>query len=87
MSNRAIFGLLAFMANSSAGLVAEYHAHSALAKSCMQYGGTSNVQVTGNERELLWKRPRRKWKRGAGLISCMAMVRVIYGLSLITMRY
>jgi len=69
---RAILSFLAFlacMANNTAGRAAEQHAHSAKVTSCIQNGWKPlHVEVTGNEREMLWKRPRGKWKRGAIVI-------------------
>lgn len=69
---RVIVPFLAFLAcmvSSPAGQAAEHHAHTALVKSCIQNGWNPlNVQVTGNEREVLWKRPRGKWKHGAIVI-------------------
>lgn len=57
------------MANNTAGRAAEQHAHSAKVTSCIQNGWKPlHVEVTGNEREMLWKRPRGKWKRGAIVI-------------------
>ncbi|MCK4742639.1 MAG: hypothetical protein KAT25_02340 [Sulfuriflexus sp.] len=42
------------------------HAHADAVKSCIEEGWKPlNVQVAGQNREILWKRPLGKWKQGA----------------------
>lgn len=65
----ALFLALGACMASNAVMAASQHDHSADVKSCIQEGWKPlSIKVAGREREVLWKRPLRQWKRGAIII-------------------